>query len=47
MKLRLKEKLAKLGRVKVKVGKEKEVVVPPPPPKAIPRKFKVIERHPH
>ncbi len=46
MKLRLKEKLAKLGRVKVKVGKEKEVVVPPPPPKAIPRKFKVIERHP-
>ncbi|NIU84086.1 MAG: hypothetical protein GWN17_08910, partial [Candidatus Korarchaeota archaeon] len=46
MKLQLKEKLAKLKRIIVKVGKEKEVYVPPPPETAIPRKFKIIERHP-
>ena len=46
--LRLKEKLAKLKKLKVKinVGKREQVAIPPPPPKPIPRKFKVVERHP-
>ena len=47
-KLRLKEKLAKLKtlRIKVNVGKREQVAIPPPPPKPIPRKFKIVERHP-
>ena len=47
-KLRVKEKLGKLKklRIKLNVGKPKQMAIPPPPPKAIPRKFKVVERHP-
>ncbi len=48
MNLRLKEKLVKLKtiRIRINVGKREQVVIPPPPPKPIPRKFKVVERHP-
>jgi len=47
-KLRLKEKLAKLRtlRIKVNVGKHEEVAIPPPPPRFIPKKFKIVERYP-
>ncbi|MGD8564782.1 MAG: type II/IV secretion system ATPase subunit [Candidatus Bathyarchaeota archaeon] len=47
-KLGLKQKLSQLKklRVRVKIGKGKGMVIPPPPPQSIPRKFKVIERHP-
>ncbi len=47
-KLRLKEKLANLKKLKIRVnvGKSAEMVIPPAPPKPIPRKFKVVERQP-
>ncbi|MEM3566682.1 MAG: type II/IV secretion system ATPase subunit [Candidatus Bathyarchaeia archaeon] len=47
-KLRLKEKLAKIKkiRIKVNIGKPKKVAIPPPPPKPIPKGFKVVERYP-
>jgi len=47
-KLRLKEKLAKLKtlRINLNAGKHEEVAIPPPPPKAIPRKFKTLNRYP-
>jgi len=47
-KLGIKEKLGKLKKIRIKlnVGKPKQMAIPPPPPKAIPRKFKVVERHP-
>lgn len=47
-KLRLKETLAKLKkiRIKVNIGKREQVAIPPAPPKPIPRGFKVVERHP-
>jgi flagellar protein FlaI len=47
-KLRLKEKLAKLRtlRIKINVEKHEEMDIPPPPPKSIPKKFKIVERYP-
>lgn len=47
-KLHLREKLAKLKtlRVKINLGKQEKMAIPPPPPKPIPRKFKVVEKHP-
>jgi len=47
-KLQLKEKLAKLKtlRVKLNIGKREEAAIPPPPPKPVPRKFKTVERYP-
>jgi flagellar protein FlaI len=48
VKLRVKETLAKIKRVRIKVnfGKKKKVAIPPPPPKPIPRGFKVAEKYP-
>jgi flagellar protein FlaI len=48
VKLRVKETLAKIKRVKIKVnfGKKKKVAIPPPPPKPVPRGFKVVEKYP-
>jgi flagellar protein FlaI len=47
-KLRLRQKLAKLKtlRVRINVGKREQVAIPPPPPKPIPRKFKIVKRYP-
>ena len=47
-KLRLKEKLVRLKklRIRVRAGKHDKVAIPPPPPKPVPRKYKVIERMP-
>jgi flagellar protein FlaI len=48
VKLRVKETLAKIKRVRIKVnfGKKKKVAIPPPPPKPVPRGFKVVEKYP-
>jgi flagellar protein FlaI len=48
VKLRVKETLAKIKRVRIKVnfGKKKKVTIPPPPPKPVPRGFKVVEKYP-
>jgi len=48
VKLRVKEALAKIKRVRIKVnfGKKKKVAIPPPPPKPVPRGFKVVEKYP-
>jgi len=45
---KLKEKLANLKKLKIKlnVGKHEKEVIPPPPPKPIPRRYKIVERHP-
>ncbi|MEM1563179.1 MAG: type II/IV secretion system ATPase subunit [Candidatus Bathyarchaeia archaeon] len=47
-KLHLKEKLAKIRKMRIKfnIGKPKKVAIPPPPPKPIPKGFKVVERYP-
>jgi flagellar protein FlaI len=47
-KLRVKETLAKIKRVRIKInfGKKKKVAIPPPPPKPVPRGFKVVEKYP-
>ncbi|MEM3703135.1 MAG: type II/IV secretion system ATPase subunit [Candidatus Bathyarchaeia archaeon] len=47
-KLRLKEKFAKIKKIRIKInlGKPKRVAIPPPPPKPIPKGFKVVERYP-
>jgi hypothetical protein len=47
-KLQLKKKLANLKKLKIKIniGKHEKAVIPPPPPKPIPRRYKVVERHP-
>jgi len=47
-KLRLKETLAKLKKVKIKISfkKHEQVAVPPPPPKPVPRGFKVVDKYP-
>ena len=44
--LRLREKLGKLKKLRVKIGKRDKVAIPPPPPQTIPRKYKVVERTP-
>ena len=47
--LRLKEKLAKIRKIRIKINirrKPKQVAIPPPPPKTIPRGFKIVERYP-
>ncbi|MEM3463929.1 MAG: type II/IV secretion system ATPase subunit [Candidatus Bathyarchaeia archaeon] len=48
VKLRVKETLAKIKRVRIKVnlGKKKKVAIPPPPPKPVPRGYKVVEKYP-
>jgi flagellar protein FlaI len=47
-KLRLKESLTKLKKVRVKIGlkKHEQVAIPPPPPKPVPRGFKVMDKYP-
>jgi flagellar protein FlaI len=47
-KLRVKEKLGKLKKVRIKfnVGKHEQVAIPPPPPKPVPRGLRVIEKYP-
>lgn len=47
-KLRLKETLTKLKKVRVKIGlkKREQVAIPPPPPKPVPRGFKVMDKYP-
>jgi flagellar protein FlaI len=47
-KLRLKESLKKLKKVKIKIGirKHEQVAIPPPPTKPVPRGFKVIDKYP-
>ncbi|MEM2117860.1 MAG: type II/IV secretion system ATPase subunit [Candidatus Bathyarchaeia archaeon] len=47
-KLRVKETLAKLKKVKIRfnVGKRQQVAIPPPPPKPVPRGFKVVDKYP-
>ena len=47
-KLQLKDKLAKLKkiRIKINIGKPKQVAIPPPPPKPVPKGFKVVDRYP-
>jgi len=47
-KLRLKEALANLKKIRVRVNirKRKGVVIPPPPPKPIPKGFKIVEKYP-
>ncbi|MGQ9539095.1 MAG: type II/IV secretion system ATPase subunit [Candidatus Bathycorpusculaceae bacterium] len=48
VKLQLKDKLAKLKklRIKLNVGKPKQLAIPPPPPKPVPKGFKVVDRYP-
>jgi flagellar protein FlaI len=47
-KLRLKETLTKLKKVRVKLSmkKREQVAIPPPPPKPVPRGFKVMDKYP-
>jgi len=47
-KLRLKETLTKLKKVRVKLDlkKREQVAIPPPPPKPVPRGFKVMDKYP-
>jgi len=47
-KIRPKEALMKLKRVKIKFnfGKHEQLAIPPPPPKPVPRGFKIMERYP-
>ena len=47
-KLRLKETLTKLKKVRIKISfrKHEQVAVPPAPPKPIPRGFKVVDKYP-
>ncbi|MEM2103944.1 MAG: type II/IV secretion system ATPase subunit [Candidatus Bathyarchaeia archaeon] len=47
-KLQIRNKLAKLGKIRIKVnlGKTKKQVIPPPPPKPVPRNLKVVDRYP-
>ncbi|MBX5328377.1 MAG: type II/IV secretion system ATPase subunit [Candidatus Bathyarchaeota archaeon] len=47
-KLRVKETLAKLKKVKIRfnIGKRQQVAIPPPPPKPVPRGFKVVDKYP-
>ncbi len=47
-KLRLKETLSKLKKVRVKLGfkKREQTAIPPAPPKPVPRGFKVIDKYP-
>lgn len=48
VKLQLRDKLAKLKklRIKLNVGKPKQLAIPPPPPKPVPKGFKVVDRYP-
>jgi flagellar protein FlaI len=48
VKLQLREKLAKLKQLRIKLSfkKPKEAVIPPPPPKPIPKGYRVVERYP-
>jgi flagellar protein FlaI len=47
-KLRLKETLGKLKKVKIRINfkKREQVAIPPPPPKPVPRGFKVVDKYP-
>jgi flagellar protein FlaI len=47
-KIRAKQALAKLKRVKIRFQfkKHEQVTIPPPPPKPVPRGFKIIEKYP-
>jgi flagellar protein FlaI len=47
-KLRLKESLTKLKKVKIRIGfkKHEQVAIPSPPAKPVPRGFKVVDKYP-
>jgi flagellar protein FlaI len=47
-KLRLKESLTKLKKVRIRVSlkKHEQLPIPPPPPKPVPRGFKVVDKYP-
>ncbi len=47
-KLRFKEALAKMKKVRIKInfGKREQVAIPPPPPKPVPRGLRIIEKYP-
>jgi flagellar protein FlaI len=47
-KLKLKESLTKLKKVKINIGfkKHKQAAIPPSPPKPVPRGFKVVDKYP-
>jgi flagellar protein FlaI len=47
-KLRLKESLTKLKKVKIRIGfkKHEQAAIPPPPTKPVPRGFKVVDKYP-
>jgi len=47
-KLRVKETLAKLKKVRIRfnLGKRQQVAIPPAPPKPVPRGFKVVDKYP-
>jgi len=47
-KLRLKESLTKLKKVRIKISlkKHEQLPIPPPPPKPVPRGFKVVDKYP-
>jgi len=46
--LRVKESLAKLKRISIKLnfGKKEQMAVPPPPPKPVPRGYKIVDKYP-
>jgi len=46
--LRVKESLAKLKKVRIKLnfGKREQMAIPPPPPKPVPRGYKIVDKYP-
>ncbi|HVP26559.1 MAG TPA: type II/IV secretion system ATPase subunit [Candidatus Bathyarchaeia archaeon] len=46
--LKVKESLAKLKKIRVKLnfGKREQTAIPPPPPKPVPRGFKIVDKYP-
>ncbi|MBS7615816.1 type II/IV secretion system ATPase subunit [Candidatus Bathyarchaeota archaeon] len=47
-KLQLRQELAKIKKIRIKlnIGKPKKLAIPPPPPKPIPKGFRVVDRYP-
>ncbi len=48
-KLRLKESLTKLKKLRIRInvkGEKKKEEIPPPPPRPVPRGFKIVEKYP-
>jgi archaeal flagellar protein FlaI len=46
--LKVKESLAKLKKIRIKLnfGKREQMAIPPPPPKPVPRGFKIVDKYP-